>query len=158
MWSVVGQTCHNTFKLIMVFLVGLGCNDKISMQNKLFKISFTYCSSKLRMRSRLLSLLYVLIAALAFPRLTSASGSCRNYYNQIRCEGNNCWCCQQILGNPLDPSNYVHFCSHIDATVPNINLYCFQIPNCGQGYISKVSSEDVSQQVITEITMAMKSP
>ena len=112
--------------------------------------------SELRMRARLF---FVLTAALAFPSLTSAStDNCRNCYN-ICCKGDNCWCCQQWLpGNPSDPSNYLHFCSPGDATAPNNNPYCFQTASCGQEHTSEVSSKDVSQQVITEITMAMKSP
>ena len=99
--------------------------------------------------------LYMLTAALAVPRLTSASDDCRNC-GYTCCKGDNCWCCQQILpGNPGDPSNYIFFCVPGDSTSPKSNTYCFRISDCKQRY-SKVSREEVSRRVLAEITMAMK--
>lgn len=111
------------------------------------------------MQVKLLSLLYMLTATLAVPRLTSASaGNCQRNCGPICCEGDACWCCVRILpGNPSDPNNYIYFCSPGDATPPNGNPFCSQVLNCGQEHGSEVSKEEVSRRVIAEITMAMKS-
>ena len=111
-------------------------------------------SSKLRMQTE--SLLFILVAAMAVPRLISASSNCGNC-GYTCCEGNACWCCHQILpGNPGDPSNNIYFCTTSDVTSSGTNTYCFEVPNC-QERGSKVSKEEVSRRVIAEITMAMKS-